>query len=188
MFPCAAGNFSAIYLINALKFGGIFLFGSFLGMNPLSERLDQTDLAILRELQADGRLSNAKLSEKLSLSETPCWRRLRRLETDGFIEGYQANLSRKKLGYGVVAFVQVTLGNHAGEAPLLFERLVTSMPEILSCHNVTGDCDYMLQIVASDLDAYGGFVRDQLRKLPGITSIRSNLSLRDVKSSTALPV
>ncbi len=87
-----------------------------------------------------------------------------------------------------MAFVQVTLGNHAGETPLQFERHVASMPEILSCHNVTGDCDYMLQVVARDLDAYGAFIRDQLRKLPGLTSIRSNLSLRDVKSSTALPV
>ena len=157
-------------------------------MNSLFNQLDQIDLAILRELQVDGRLSNAKLSEKLSLSETPCWRRLRRLEADGFIEGYQANLSRKKLGYGVVAFVQVTLGSHAGEAPLQFEKLVASMPEILSCHNVTGDCDYMLQIVASDLETYGEFVRDQLRKLPGVTSIQSSLSLREVKSSAALPV
>jgi len=154
---------------------------------PLSD-LDQTDLAILRALQGNGRLSNAKLSEKLSLSETPCWRRLKRLEAEGFIEGYQANLSRKKLGYGVVAFVQVTLGNHAGEAPMQFEKLVAGMPEILSCHNVTGDCDYMLQIVANDLDAYGMFIRDQLRKLPGVASIRSNLSLREVKSSTILPL
>lgn len=157
-------------------------------MNPPINELDQTDLAILRALQADGRLSNAKLSEKLSLSETPCWRRLKRLEADGFIDGYHAKLSRKKLGYAVVAFVQVTLGNHAGEAPLQFEQLVADMPEILSCHNVTGDCDYILQITAKDLDAYGSFVRDQLRKLPAVTSIRSNLSLRDVKSSTALPV
>jgi DNA-binding Lrp family transcriptional regulator len=142
----------------------------------------------MRELQADGRLSNARLSEKLSLSETPCWRRLKRLEADGFIEGYQANLSRKKLGYDVVAFVQVTLDNHSGETPLQFEERVSGMPEILSCHNVTGDCDYMLQIVASNLDSYGVFVRDQLRKLPGVTSIRSNLSLRDVKTSSVLPV
>lgn len=157
-------------------------------MNPPNSTLDDTDRSILRELQADGRLSNAKLSEKLALSETPCWRRLKRLEAEGFIEGYQANLSRKKLGYGVVAFVQVTLGNHAGETPLLFEKLVAAMPEILSCHNVTGDCDYMMQVVSEDLDAYGAFVRDQLRKLPGVASIRSNLSLREVKSSTALPV
>lgn len=157
-------------------------------MNPPNSTLDDTDRSILRELQADGRLSNAKLSEKLALSETPCWRRLKRLEAEGFIEGYQANLSRKKLGYGVIAFVQVTLGNHAGETPLLFEKLVAAMPEILSCHNVTGDCDYMMQVVSEDLDAYGAFVRDQLRKLPGVASIRSNLSLREVKSSTALPV
>lgn len=188
MLPCSARNFAAISSTNTLIFGGLFQLNTFCDMNPLLERLDKTDLAILRELQADGRLSNAKLAEKLTLSETPCWRRLKRLEADGFIEGYQANLSRKKLGYGVVAFVQVTLGNHAGEAPLQFEKLVASMPEILSCHNVTGDCDYMLQIVASDLDAYGVFVRDQLRKLPGVTSIRSNLSLQEVKSSTALPV
>lgn len=157
-------------------------------MNTLGETLDQTDLAILRALQADGRLSNAKLSEKLALSETPCWRRLKRLEAEGFIAGYQASLDRRKLGYGVVAFVQVTLGNHAGETPLLFEKLAASTPEILSCHNVTGDCDYMLQVVARDLDAYGTFVRDQLRKLPGVTSIRSSLSLREVKFSSALPV
>ncbi len=105
MFPCDARNFAAISSTNTLNFGGFFLLNTFCDMNPLLERLDQTDLAILRELQADGRLSNAKLAEKLSLSETPCWRRLKRLEADGFIEGYQANLSRKKLGYGVVAFV-----------------------------------------------------------------------------------
>jgi DNA-binding Lrp family transcriptional regulator len=157
-------------------------------VNPPKNKLDPTDLDILRALQADGRLPSAKLSEKLSLSETPCWRRLKRLEAEGYIEGYQANLSRKKLGYGVVAFVQVTLGNHAGEAPLQFEQLVANMPEILSCHNVTGDCDYMLQIVAEDLDSYGTFIRDQLRKLPAVTSIRSNLSLLEVKASTALPV
>lgn len=157
-------------------------------VNSPSEALDSTDTAILRALQADGRLSNAKLSEKLNLSETPCWRRLKRLESDGFIEGYQARLSRKKLGYGVVAFVQVTLGSHAGEAPLQFEQRVAGMPEVLSCHNVTGDCDYMLHIVAADLDAYGSFIRDQLRKLPAVASIRSNLSLRDVKTTTALPV
>lgn len=154
----------------------------------LPSDVDETDLRILRALQTDGRLSNARLAEKLFLSETPCWRRLKRLETEGFIEGYQANLSRHKLGIGVVAFAQVTLGNHAGDTPLLFENLVAEIPEILSCHNVTGDCDYMLQIVAEDLDAYGAFVRDRLRILPGVTSIRSNLSLKDVKSSSALPI
>lgn len=152
------------------------------------DSLDKTDLAILREVQADGRLSNAKLSEKLALSETPCWRRLKRLESDGFIEGYQAILSRKKLGYGVVGFAQVTIGDHASDDPLVFEKEVANIPEILSCHNVTGDYDYLLQIVANDLDAYGVFIRDRLRKLPGVASIHSNLSLREVKSTLDLPV
>ncbi|MDD3481769.1 Lrp/AsnC family transcriptional regulator [Azovibrio restrictus] len=157
-------------------------------MNPPNTPLDDTDRAILRELQADGRLSNARLSEKLALSETPCWRRLKRLEAEGYIESYQANLDRRKLGFGVVAFVQVTLGNHAGETPLRFEQQVSQLPEVLSCHNVSGDCDYLMQVVAPDLDAYGAFVRDQLRRLPGVTSIRSNLSLRQLKSSSALPL
>lgn len=152
------------------------------------DSLDKTDLAILREVQADGRLSNAKLSEKLALSETPCWRRLKRLESDGFIEGYQAILSRKKLGYGVVGFAQVTIGDHASDDPLVFEKEVANIPEILSCHNVTGDYDYLIQIVANDLDAYGVFIRDRLRKLPGVASIHSNLSLREVKSTLDLPV
>lgn len=150
--------------------------------------LDKTDLAILRAVQADGRLSNSKLSEKLNLSETPCWRRLKRLESEGFIEGYQAILSRKKLGFGVIGFAQVTIGDHASDDPLIFEREVASTPEIISCHNVTGDYDYVLQIVAEDLGAYGAFIRDRLRKLPGVASIHSNLSLREVKSTLSFPV
>lgn len=188
MIPRAARCFIAISSTNTLKFGIFFLLRAFKEMNPPDEQLDLFDFAILRELQANGKLSNAKLSEKLSLSETPCWRRLKRLEAEGFIDGYQANLNRKMLGYSVVAFVQVTLGNHASEAPLQFEKLVASIPEILICHNVTGDYDYMLQIVASDLDAYGVLIRDQLRKLPGVTSMQSSLSLREVKSSSALPI
>lgn len=150
--------------------------------------LDSVDMAILREVQADGRLSNAKLSEKLSLSETACWRRLKRLEAEGHIEGYQAVLSKKRLGYGVIGFAQVTIEDHSSDEPLMFEQEVANIPEILSCHNVTGDYDYVLQIVARDLDAYGVFIRDRLRKLPGVASIHSNLSLREVKSSLSLPV
>ena len=150
--------------------------------------LDKADLAILRAVQADGRLSNSKLSEKLNLSETPCWRRLKRLESEGFIEGYQAILSRKKLGFGVIGFAQVTIGDHASDDPLIFEREVVNTPEIISCHNITGDYDYVLQIVAEDLDAYGAFIRDRLRKLPGVASIHSNLSLREIKSTLNFPV
>lgn len=150
--------------------------------------LDETDRRILALLQKDGRLSNAKLAEQLNLSETPCWRRLKRLENEGYIEGYQARLNRHKLGMGVVGFAQVTFGDHSGQAPMEFEQQMAQMPEILSCHNVSGDCDYILQIVAEDLESYGDFVRDRLRVLPGITAIRSSLSLREVKTGQQLPV
>ena len=150
--------------------------------------LDSTDIAILRALQQDGRLTNARLAEQVALSETPCWRRLKRLEADGYIDAYRADLNRRKLGFGVVAFVQITLGDHAGDAPLQFEQRVAAMPEVLSCQNVTGESDYLLQVVAADLDTYGVFVRDTLRRLPGVSAIRSNLSLREIKSSHALPL
>ncbi len=154
---------------------------------PLSG-LDDIDRAILARLQADGRLSNARLAEQVHLSETPCWRRLKRLESEGYIEGYQALLNPRKLGYGVVAFAQISFGNHAGDAPQRFEAAVRQIPEILSCHNTSGECDYLLQVVAPDLEAYGRFVHQVLRQLPGVTAIRSNLSLREVKRSGRLPL
>lgn len=150
--------------------------------------LDEQDCHILNALQSDGRQSITSLAEQLNLSETPCWRRVRRLESSGHILGYQARLDRRKLGYGVLAFAQISFGDHAGDAPERFEREIAAIPEILSCHNVSGECDYLLQIVASDLDAYGCFVRDVLRRLPGVTAIRSNLALREVKASQHYPI
>ena len=158
------------------------------GAQEAQDVLDATDRALLALLQADGRMSNAKLAEALSLSETPCWRRLRRLEAEGFIEGYQANVSRRKLGFGVLALVQVGFANHADDAPERFEAAVREIPEILSCHNVTGGADYVLEVIARDLPAYGQFVAEVLRRLPGVTSLRSSLSLREVKATTRLPL
>ncbi len=154
---------------------------------PLVE-LDATDRALLRLVQEDGRISNAKLAEALNLSETPCWRRLKRLEAEGWIAGWQANLDRAKLGLGVLAIVHLTFAVHAGQAPEAFEAAIQDIPEILSCHNVTGEADYVLTIVAADLEAYGRFVSEVLRRLPGVTALKSSLSLREVKQSTRLPV
>ncbi len=152
------------------------------------EGLDAVDQDILRLIQSEGRITNARLAEALSLSETPCWRRLKRLEAEGFIEGYQANLNRRRMGFGVLAMVQLSLVNQSGHAPERFEEAVRNIPQVLSCHNVTGESDYFLTIVAEDLDTYGAFVMDVLRELEGVTSIRSSLSLREVKSSSRLPV
>lgn len=150
--------------------------------------LDKTDIGILARLQQDGRLSNAKLAAELSLSETPCWRRLKRLEEDGVIESYQANLDRRKLGFGVLAFVQLTCVAHDERTTEAFETIIQQSDNVLSCHNTTGEADFLLQVVARDLDDYSRFVDQVLRKLPGVSAIRSNISLRELKSSSRLPV
>lgn len=151
-------------------------------------KLDRVDLSILTHLQREGRLSNAKLADSLSLSETPCWRRLKRLEDEGYIEDYQANLNRRKLGFGVMAFVQLTCIAHDESSTRAFEQLIQVSDQVLSCHNTTGEADYLLQVVAKDLDDYSFFVEKVLRKLPGVTAIRSNISLRELKSSSRLPI
>ena len=155
---------------------------------PLNEDLDDTDYALLALVQDNGRISNVKVAEMLSLSETPCWRRLKRLEEDGYITDYQANLNRHRLGFGILALVQICFANHTDDAPSRFEAAIENIPEIISCHNVTGEADYFLQIVSQDLVTYEQFLRKVLRKLPGVTSIQSSFSLREVKNSTRLPV
>lgn len=152
------------------------------------DSLDKIDLAIADRLQRDGRLSNAKLAEQLTLSEASCWRRQRRLEELGVIEGYRAVLSRRKLGFGVLAFVQIGCTLHDEEVTAAFERAVETCPYVLSCHNTTGEADFLLQVVARDLDDYSLFVEKFLRKIPGVSSIRSSISLREIKSFRKFPV
>jgi len=150
--------------------------------------IDKVDADILDRLQRDGRLSNAKLAEQISLSETPCWRRVKHLEELGVIAGYQAILDRRKLGFGVMAFVQIVCTQHGEEVTAEFEKVIQACPNVLTCHNTTGEADFLLQVVAKDLDDYSRFVDKVLRKLPGVSSIRSNLSLRELKASNCLPV
>ncbi|SHI74981.1 AsnC family protein [Malonomonas rubra DSM 5091] len=104
------------------------------------------------------------------------------------IESYQTNLNRRELGFGVLAFVQLSCTQHDEEVTAAFEKTIQSCPNVLSCHNTTGEADYLLQVVARDCDDYSRFVDKVLRKLPGISSIRSNLSLRELKSSNRLPI
>ena len=150
--------------------------------------IDETDYALLALLQEDGRASNVKIAKHLNLSETPCWRRLKRLEDSGFIKGYQANLDRRLLGFGVLAFVQISFAIHTDDSPEQFEHAIQEIPEILSCHNVSGDAEYLIQIVSKDLETYEKLLREVIRKLPGVTAIKSSFSLREVKASTNLPL
>src|SRR5258706_2664912 len=159
-----------------------------MGTNYPKTELDAIDREMLRLLQEDGGLSNAALSERMSLTVTPCWRRRKRLEDEGVIVDYQANLNRRALGFHVLAFVHIRFVAHADDAPDRFEQLVHTLPEVLSCHKITGDADFLLQVLATDLDSYGDFIERVLRKQHGIVSIQSSLALREVKSTSRVPV
>ncbi|MEP2783906.1 MAG: Lrp/AsnC family transcriptional regulator [Pseudoruegeria sp.] len=150
--------------------------------------IDVANAQILDLLQNDGRMTNAKLAEHLQMTETPCWRRLKKLEDSGVIEGYQANVNRRKLGLGVMAFVQLSCSEHDQTTMAEFQRIVETTPQILACHNTTGEDDFLLIVVARDLDDYSAFVDKTLRRIPGVSSIRSNLSLKEMKASSKLPV
>lgn len=150
--------------------------------------LDKIDHALLLALQKDGRASIANLAEAVSLTETPCARRLKRLEADGYIDGYRTILSRSALKLGVLAFACVRFGVHTRELSDRFEREIQAIPRIVSCHNISGSADYLLQVVAKDMDDYGLFMNDVLRTLPGVTSVESMFSMREVKRDAGLPL
>ena len=156
--------------------------------NTSIHALDAIDRTILRLLQANSSLSTPQLAEQVALSVTPCWRRLKRLEEQGFITGYQAQLNRRKLGLDILAFVQLTFGVVTDKSIQRFEETILQRPEVLSCHKVTGQADYLLQVVAPSLDAYSDFVETVLRGTPGISLIHSSLALREIKASSQLPV
>ncbi|MBG0790466.1 MAG: Lrp/AsnC family transcriptional regulator [Desulfovibrionaceae bacterium] len=150
--------------------------------------LDEKDMGILKLLQEDGRAANARLAGQLAISEASCWRRLKRLQEAGVIQGVRAILDRRALGFGVLSFVQLSCSRHSEKATSEFETMIRDAPNVLSCHNTTGEDDYLLQVVARDLDDYSRFVEKVLRRIPGVTNIRSNISLRELKSSSSLPL
>lgn len=147
--------------------------------------VDAIDLRILEILQDEGRLAVSELAERVGLSEAPTWRRLKRLEESGIILGYRAELDRRALGLSVFAIVSVRFSVH--DLPTLdaFAAAVEGMACVQSCHNVTGEVDYILTVVAKDLDEYEAFTRS-LRGIPGVTSIQTHLSLREMKATTRI--
>lgn len=150
-------------------------------------KLDRFDKAILQALQLDGRVSNAALAERLSLSESACLRRVRALEESGLVEGYTALLNQQKAGCPVNVFVNITLDRQDETDLRRFEEAVRKIPEVMECYLMTGDSDYLLRIVVPDLEAYERFVMD-FTKIAGIAQIRSSFALRTVKQGAALPL
>ena len=153
-----------------------------------NRELDSIDRKMLRLLQENGTLTNTALGEQLSLSTTPCWRRRKHLEETGFIIDYQANLNRRKLGFNILAFASVRFVVPSDKTADDFESVIKQRPEVLACHKITGSADYILQIVARDLDSYGEFIERILRKQAGIAEIHSSLALREIKSTSRLEV
>jgi Lrp/AsnC family leucine-responsive transcriptional regulator len=153
---------------------------------PMSHKLDRIDRELLAALQENARLTVAELAERVALSPSPCWRRVKALEDQGFIQGYQARLSAPLLGYGVTAFVSVMMGSHSQEVARAFEARLKEIPEIVACHNVSGRYDFLLEIVATDLNAFGEFARNTLQALPGVKEFYSSFSLKAVKEQRLL--
>jgi len=150
--------------------------------------LDRTDRRILEQLQADGRLSNQELAERVLLSPSPCLRRVRALERSGVIQRYAAMLDPLRVGLELLAYVSVKLEKR-GKMPVdQFTRAVQSWPEVITCFSMTGDMDYLMRVQVEDLAHYSRFIMDKLLKQPGVIDIRSNFVLERVKETTALPL
>ena len=150
--------------------------------------LDRTDKALLAALQGNARLTVAELAESVSLTTSPCWRRVKILEESGVITGYQAILSSKELGYGVTAFVSVMMASHSQEVARSFEQRLLEIPEIVACHNVSGRYDFLLEVVATYLESFGEFAREVLQTLPAGKEIYSSFSYKSVKPRRVIPV
>ena len=150
--------------------------------------LDKFDIAILNELQADARLTNAELAQRVGLSAAPCWRRVRALEEHGFIKGYRAEIDRHKIGLGVLAFVRLDADRSTGNLTRAMEEAIRQIPEVVTCHYISGTGTFELQVVARDLDSFSLFARDVLLNLPNVKDMHTSFSLGEVKASGALPL
>jgi len=149
--------------------------------------LDKFDQAILAALQEDGALSMAALSERVGLSSTPCWKRVKRLEVDGFIEKRVALVNRKKVGLGVTVFVSVRTGQHDEKWLKKFAAAVVTLPEVQEFHRMSGDVDYLLKVVTTDIDGYDAFYKKLIRAAQ-LTGVSSAFSMEQIKYTTALPL
>jgi DNA-binding Lrp family transcriptional regulator len=150
--------------------------------------LDRYDIAILAALQAEARLTNAELAARIGLSAAPTWRRVRWLEEQGFITGYRAELDRRRLGLGVLAFVRVDAERNNAAATRELEKALRALPEVISCHYISGAGTFELQVVATDLDAFSRFTLDTLLVLPNVGDVHTSFSLGEVKTAGALPL
>jgi len=152
------------------------------------EKIDSYDRILLETLQENGRASNVELSGRAHLSAPQCYRRVRRLEAEGVIRGYSAQLNPPLIGLEIVAYVSLTVDRAQCKQMRDLENTLRAFPEILECYAISGDFDYLLKIVASDLRTFSEFLNDRLTKVPGVSGMRSMLCLDEVKQAAPLPI
>ena len=155
---------------------------------PHGAALDRYDIAILRELQAEARLSNTDLAARIGLSAAPTWRRVKWLEEQGYITGYRAEIDRRKIGLGVLAFVRVDAERNNAEATRALEEAIRARPEVVACHYISGAGTFELQVMVTDLDAFSRLSMEVLFKLPNVKDLHTSFSLGEVKAGAALPL
>ena len=155
---------------------------------PHPAELDRYDIHILGQLQADARLSNAELASRIGLSAAPTWRRVKWLEQQGYITGYRAEIDRRKIGLGVLAFVRLDAERNNAAATRTLEERIRQLPEVVACHYISGAGTFELQVVATDLDAFSRWSMQVLFHLPNVKDMHTSFSLGEVKAGAALPL
>lgn len=150
--------------------------------------LDALDRRILAVLQGDGRLPNAEVADRIGLSATPCLRRIKALEGAGVIRGYRAEIDRRAVGLGLTVMVGVKVDGHRDDNATAIQEAFRAMPEVVSCHLVSGEADFLLEVVVPDLEGYESFLLGRLLTLPMVKDVRSNFVIRTVKERAPLPL
>ncbi|MBS0343195.1 MAG: Lrp/AsnC family transcriptional regulator [Proteobacteria bacterium] len=150
--------------------------------------LDDADRQLLAALQANARLTSSELAQQVGLSQSPCWRRIRRLEESGLVEGYHARLNRRQLGYGVVAFVLVSLDFQNEARSMEFVEAVRDIPQVVMFHGITGAADFLLMVLAEDLESYSTLLQTRLHRLPGVRQVQTSFSINEFRPLGDLPI
>ncbi|MBI6851507.1 Lrp/AsnC family transcriptional regulator [Pseudomonas lijiangensis] len=152
------------------------------------QALSLTDVRILTALQQDGRVTNQTLADQLGMSASPCWRRVKQLEEHRYILSYKAVLDRRKIGLGVMVFIRVSIDSHSEAEAKKFEQEVMQLEDVVACYSIGGDADFLLQVVARDLDSFADFAMTTIRRLPGIKEMQSMFVLKEIKPFVSFPV
>jgi DNA-binding Lrp family transcriptional regulator len=150
--------------------------------------LDPIDITILRELQQDSKISNAELARRVNLSPPAIHARIRRLEETGVICGYAALINREAVGYDMLCFIQVSLQTHDPQTVRAFRAQIADMPEVLECHQLIGDIDYLLKVVIINKADLQRFLMERITPIPGVARVKTSLALTEIKSTTVLPI